>query len=128
MKKIKSLYITTKNPVVKLFFHSIMMDTSKHADMYQIILDLNERSLLGKINREKMIVELSNHISIENKMLKRTLKIIDLIKDENLKKIIQRIIEDEKKHHKILKELFEIIRKEGKDWNREFYEVMLDYP
>lgn len=46
-------------------------------------------------------------------MLNRVIEISKSIKDENFKKFIERIIEDERRHHQILEELFEIVQKEG---------------
>jgi hypothetical protein len=74
--------------------------------------------------------ELTTHIKEESKMLNqaieisaRAIEISKSIKDEKFKWILERIVEDERNHHKILKELFEIIKKEAKDWDRYFYEL-----
>ena len=46
------------------------------------------------------------------------IEISESVKDKNFKQILRQIVEDERQHHLILQKLFEMIRKEGKDWNR----------
>ena len=95
----------------------------KHSDTYQTLIDLNERALVGGESQEKMGKELTTHIKEESKMLNQAKEISKSIKDEKFKLILERIVEDERNHHKILNELFEIIKKEAKDWDRYFYEL-----
>ena len=71
-----------------------------------------------------MTGELTSHIKDESKMLDRAEEIGRSIKDASFKKILERVIEDEKQHHRILKELFDILKREGEDWNRYFYDMM----
>lgn len=127
-KRLTPFYNSLKNPLVKSLIHRIILDTTKHSDMYQTLLDINDRVLVGDINKNRMTEELSTHIQEETKMLNKAVEISKSVKDENYMKLIERIIEDERLHHKILKELFEIIKKEGEDWNRYFLEIMKDFP
>ena len=56
-------------------------------------------------------------------MLVRAEKISGLIKDKNFKQILDQIVEDERQHHKILQRLFEVLKKEGEDWNQYLYDM-----
>ena len=123
-EKLNALYDSTSNPFVKLFIHRIILDTMRHSDIYQTLIDLNRRVLIGEIDRSLMTGELTSHIKDESKMLDRAEEIGRSIKDASFKKILERVIEDEKQHHRILKELFEILKREGEDWNRYFYDMM----
>ena len=123
-EKLNALYDSTSNPFVRLFIHRIILDTMRHSDIYQTLIDLNRRVLIGEIDRSLMTGELTSHIKDESKMLDRAEEIGRSIKDASFKKILERVIEDEKQHHRILKELFEILKREGEDWNRYFYDMM----
>ena len=123
-EKLNTLYDSTSNPFVRLFIHRIILDTMRHSDIYQTLIDLNRRVLIGEIDRSLMTGELTSHIKDESKMLDRAEEIGRSIKDASFKKILERVIEDEKQHHRILKELFEILKREGEDWNRYFYDMM----
>lgn len=123
-QKLNVLHDSTSNPLVRLFIHRIILDTMRHSDIYQTLIDLNRRALLGEIDRNLMTGELTTHIKEEGKMLDRAEEIHKSVKDTNYRKILERIIEDEKRHHKILKELYEILKREGEDWNRYLYDMM----
>jgi len=122
-KNLSPLYDSATNPFVRLFIHRIILDTMKHSDIYQTLIELNRRVALGEIDRKKMTEKLTIHIKNESKMLDKAKEISKAVKDENFRKILEYIIEDEIQHHRILQELFEIIKKEGVDWNRYLYDM-----
>ncbi len=122
-ESLTSLYNSTSSPILKLFIHRIILDTMKHSDTYQAMINLNERALVGTESQETISMELATHIKEESKMLDQAKEISKLIDDKNFKLILERIIEDETNHHQILKELLEIIKKEAKNWDRYFYEL-----
>jgi rubrerythrin len=126
VKKLTPLYNSLKNPLVKLFIHRIILDTMEHSDLYQTLIDLNERALVGDADRKIMKETLTTHIKEENKMLNKAIELSMSIKDRNIWKIIERIVEDERRHHQILQELFTIIDQEGKDWNVYLYDMFTD--
>ena len=47
-KKLTPLYESAQNPVIKLFIHSIILDTMRHSDTYQMLIDLNSSAVMGK--------------------------------------------------------------------------------
>jgi rubrerythrin len=95
----------------------------KHSDTYQALIDLNTRALVGETASETMKEELTIHIKEENRMLKQTENISQSVEDKNFKQVLEQIVDDEKRHHKTLQQLFEILRKEAKDWNRYLYDM-----
>ena len=123
VKRLTPFQKSLKNPLVRFFIHRIVLDTMRHSDTYQTLIDLNRRAVIGEIDRKKMMDELVTHIKEENKMVMQAEKISGLIKDKNFKQILDQIVEDERKHHKILQRLFEIIKKEGEDWNQYLYDM-----
>ncbi|MEE8632705.1 MAG: ferritin-like domain-containing protein [Candidatus Bathyarchaeia archaeon] len=124
-EKLSPLYKSAQNPLVKLFIHRIILDTKKHSDTYQLLIDLNRRSVVGEVDRKKMSGELSGHIGIESKMMEKAVKIAEKIEDENTRRILEEIVDDEKQHHQVLKDLFEMLKKEGEDWNRYLYDMFV---
>ncbi|UCH31542.1 MAG: hypothetical protein JSV05_08625 [Candidatus Bathyarchaeota archaeon] len=127
-QRLTSLYDSAKNPLVKLYFHRIILDTMRHSDTYQTLIDLNKRALVGKASKERMTSELSTHIKEERKMLEQAKKISRSVEDEKIRQILERIVEDENIHHKTLKELEEILAKESEDWNRYLYDMFTGFP
>ena len=125
VQKLTPLYNSLTNPLVKLFIHRIILDTMGHSDTYQALVDINRRAVIGETDRKKMKEEIAFHITNESEMLDQAVEISKSVEDENFRKILKRIVEDEKRHHQILQELFEIIRKEGEDWNRYMYDMFV---
>jgi rubrerythrin len=122
-KRLTPFYNSIKSPFLKLFIHRIILDTMKHSDTYQTLIDLNEGALVGGESQEEMYKELTTHIEEESKMLEQAKEISNSIKDEKIKFILESIVKDEATHHEILKKLFEIIKKEAREWDRYFYEL-----
>ena len=61
-------------------------------------------------------------------MLEQARRISKSVKDEKVRQILERIVEDENIHHKTLKELAEIFTKESEDWNRYLYDMFTGFP
>lgn len=127
-KKLTPLYESAQNPVIKLFIHSIILDTMRHSDTYQMLIDLNSSALMGKENKDLGEKELTSHIKEEAKMLKQAKDISEVVKDKKIKQIILGILEDEQKHHRVLTELLEILKKESSEWDAYLYDLMTGFP
>ena len=123
VKRLTPLYNSAKNPLIRFLVHRIILDTMKHSDTYQALIDLNTRALVGGTERKTMTEELTAHIKEENRMLKQAEKISGSVEDRNFKQILEQIVEDERQHHKTLRQLFEILKKEAEEWNRYLYDM-----
>lgn len=96
----------------RLFLLEIRLDSQKHAGILKGILEvlssvpssqtLWEHRLESYIDPLVVKKELNSHMEREAEMIKHVEKEIAKTKDEGLKLLLQHIIEDEKKHHKIL--------------------------
>jgi rubrerythrin len=124
VKKLTPLYESAKNPVIKLFIHTIILDTMRHSDTYQMLIDLNASAQMGKESEQLGENELTGHIKEEAKMMEQAKNISETIKDEKIRKLILNILEDEKKHHRILTELLEILKKEATEWDAYLYDLI----
>ena len=123
VKRLTPLYNSTRNPLIRFLVHRIILDTMKHSDTYQTLIDLNTRALVGETERKAMTEELATHIEKENRMLKQAENVSESVEDRNFKQILEQIVEDERQHHKTLRQLFEILKKEAEDWNRYLYDM-----
>ena len=127
-KKLTPLYESAQNPVIKLFIHSIILDTMRHSDTYQMLIDLNSSAVMGNESKDIGEKEIKSHISEEAIMLKQTKDISEVVKDKKIKQIILNIVEDEKKHHRVLSDLLEILKKESAEWDAYLYDLICGFP
>lgn len=127
-KKLTPLYDAAQNPLIKLFLRCIILDTMKHSATYQMIVDLNDTAVMGKESKGLGKQELSSHIKEEAKMLKQAQDISEVIKDKKVKKLVLNILDDEKKHHRALKDLFELLEKESAEWDAYLYDLIEGFP
>jgi len=116
----------TKNSVVRLFLNRLVLDSLKHADLLQALIDLNTGAIVADIDKYRMKKELSKHVLNEKEMLSRAQAIIGKVEDERTRALLQQIVEDEQRHHKILEELLRIIETieniRDEDWWELYYD------
>lgn len=127
-KKLTPLYESAKTPVIKLFIHSLILDTMRHSDTYQMLIDLNSSAQIGQESKDIGQKELAIHIKEEAQMLKQTKDISEVVKGKKIKQLILNILEEEKKHHRVLKELLEILNKESTEWDAYLYDLITGFP
>lgn len=105
-----------KNPGAQLMLYQIRMDSTKHAHILQTLMNIIKRGspenlweykvdrYMGQVVAED---ELKKHAELEKEMiqsLKRTIKKID---EPSTKKILEGIIEDEYRHHKMIMDMIQ---------------------
>ena len=116
----------TKNSIVRLFLNRLVLDSLKHADIIQALIDLNTGAIVSDIDKHRMKKELSNHVLNEKDMLNRAQTIAGKVEDERAKGLLRQIIADEQRHHKILNELLRIIETieniKDEDWLELYYD------
>lgn len=98
-----------KNSVVKLFIDRLVLDSLKHADMLQALIDLNAGTLVTIVDKEDMKTSLEKHVEEEKEMLKRLERILERVEDPKAKSLLKQIAEDERRHHRILDEVTRIV-------------------
>jgi rubrerythrin len=85
--------------------------------MLKTILSLlkdSEPSMSGSNNNELM-KQVELHVEIERVMLEKMLELVDSVEDSRIRFIIQNIINDERKHHSIMKRLYTLLYEEVTD-------------
>ena len=91
VKRLTPFYNSMKHPLVKSFIHRIILDTMKHSDMYQTLIDINERVLITALrNGEKGVL-------IKGKDIRVMLGDMDILEDKTLQ------LSDNKQLLKLLK-------------------------
>jgi rubrerythrin len=127
-KKLTALSEAAQNQLIKALLHSIALDTTKHAETYRMLLDLNEKAIMGKESKGLGKAEIATHLREEALMLKQAKEISKAVKDENIKQVVENILEDEKKHHKVLLQLQGMFEKESKEWDAYLYDLITGFP
>jgi ribonucleotide reductase beta subunit family protein with ferritin-like domain len=101
------------NEAVQMALRGISLDSSKHADMYRSGIafltkstkPLNEEMM----DRQRKVIE--RHIKLEEAVIEKLEKKMPKIENQKLKLLMKAIMADEKRHHKLLTNLHEIIVK-----------------
>ena len=127
-KKLTALSEAAQNQLIKALLHSIVLDTTKHAETYRMLLDLNEKAVMGKESKGLGKAEIATHLREEALMLKQAKEISKAVKDENIKQVVENIIEDEKKHHRVLQQLLGMFEKESKELDAYLYDLITGFP
>mgnify|MGYP000061755385 CR=1 FL=1 len=114
------------NPVVKETLKGISFDSMKHGEMYSAALKL----LMGttpalaqeQLDRQRELVE--KHIRIEADLIKKISEALPSVKNEKIKLLLNAILEDEKRHHELLKRVLEILVKGETIAEEEWWDVI----
>ena len=61
----------TRNRIIKLLLHGIVLDSMKHTDMLETMIDLLTGSVVPEAERDELGKELKRHIQIEKDSLDR---------------------------------------------------------
>lgn len=102
-----------KNSVARLFLNRLVLDSLKHADMLQALIDLNAGTIVTMVDKEEMKDSLERHVVQEKEMLDRLERILEKVEDPKGKSLLKQIAEDEKRHHRILDEVTKIVSWRG---------------
>lgn len=100
-----------ENQPVRGVLHGISLDSLKHAEMYSsalMLLTTVQKALTQEqLDAQKSLIE--KHIGIEAELIKRISDALGQVKNEKVKLLLTAILEDEKRHHALLKEVLEIL-------------------
>jgi len=100
-----------KSAGVRLTLYQIRMDSAKHAQIYQTLIDLIKEGTtkylwdyridryVGQIATDRVLQE---HVELENDMIRGTEQALRRTDDPGMKLMLQHIVDDEKRHHKML--------------------------
>ncbi len=100
-----------KNPAVKGVLKGVSLDSVKHAELYSAALTLltQASTALNQGNLDEQRELIKKHIEIESKLIKVLQEKIPKIENEKVVFLLKAILEDEVRHHAMLKMVLEII-------------------
>lgn len=103
--------VEIKNPPVKGVLKGISLDSVKHAEMYASAVELLTKvpQALKQEHLDKQRVLVEKHIRMEAELIKKISKILPTVENKKVKLLLNAILEDEKRHHELLKMVLEII-------------------
>jgi len=100
-----------KNPAVKAVLKGVSLDSVKHAELYSSAITLLTSTSTAlkqeDLDAQRALVE--KHIAVEAKLIGELQKVIPEIKNEKVVFLLKAILEDEVRHHMMLKKVLEII-------------------
>jgi rubrerythrin len=102
-----------KNPAVKGVLKGVSLDSVKHAELYTAAITLltSTSTALAQEDLDQHKALIQKHIDIEAALIKKLKEKIPEIKNEKVVFLLKAILEDEIKHHAMLKMVQEIIIK-----------------
>ncbi len=103
--------VNMKNPAVKGVLKGVSLDSVKHAELYSAALTLltSASTALNQGNLDEQREIVKKHIEIEAKLIKVLQEKIPEIENEKVVFLLKAILEDECRHHAMLKMVLEII-------------------
>jgi rubrerythrin len=101
------------NPTVKGVLKGVSLDSVKHAEMYasavRLMTTVSKALTQENLDMQKDLVE--KHIQMEAKLIKSISEVLPTVKDNKVKLLLNAILEDERRHHGLLKQILEILVK-----------------
>lgn len=111
VKSIKDSADKIDNEAVSTALLGISLDSKKHAMMYRSAISLMTTSSAA-LNQEQLDLQkkvVNDHIKMEEAVIKELEKMLPSIKNEKVELLLKAILQDEVRHHKLLKTLYEIL-------------------
>jgi len=110
-ESLSSLVEMSKYDVVKLLLLGVMNDSKKHAQILEAMMSLMRTTTFGYVEKYEVAKGVEKHIKIEEEMLRNIDEIAGKAEDREVKTMLGMIAMEEKRHHRTLLELSEIIER-----------------
>ena len=103
--------VDMKNPAVKGVLKGVSLDSAKHAELYTAAITLltSASTALTQDNLDQQTALVNKHIEIEAKLIQKLQTMIPTIENEKVVFLLKAILNDEVRHHAMLKMVLEII-------------------
>ena len=103
--------IGVKNPPVRGVLKGISLDSVKHAEMYasavELLTSVPQALSQETLDKQKAVVE--KHIQMEAELIQKINQAIPSVENDKVRLLLNAILEDEKRHHQLLKMVLEIL-------------------
>jgi len=110
-ESLSSLVEMSKYDVVKLLLLGVMNDSKKHAQILEALMSLMRATTFGYVEKYEVAKGVQKHIKIEEEMLRNIDEITGKAEDKEVKTMLGLIAMEEKRHHRTLLELSEIVER-----------------
>ena len=110
-ESLSSLVEMSRYDVVKLLLLGVMNDSKKHAQILEALMSLIRTSTFGYTEKYEVAKGVEKHIKIEEEMLRNIDEITEKAEDREVKTMLGLIAMEEKRHHRTLLELSEIVER-----------------
>ena len=99
------------NAPVKAVLKGISLDSIKHAELYASAITLlsttSQAMNQGNLDEQRELVE--KHIKIESELIEKIEEILPSIQNKKVAFLLNSILNDERRHHELLKQVLEVI-------------------
>jgi rubrerythrin len=107
-----------KHPMARVILESIIHDSMKHAAIAQALIDVEAGKAPMKLDVDmgpavNLHQNIKQHVRVEQHMVELLGNIDDLIEDDRVQAFIDYLVEEEKRHHKLLNELSNLIDRDS---------------
>jgi len=115
-----------KNPAVKGVLKGISLDSEKHAEMYGAAINLltSVSPALTQENLDKQIELVEKHMRMEAELIGKIQEKMPNIENKKVKLLVNAILQDEKRHHQLLKEVLEILVRGETITEEDWWEIL----
>ncbi|MHA1410067.1 MAG: ferritin family protein [Candidatus Odinarchaeia archaeon] len=115
-----------KNPLIKELIMGIALDSKKHANLIQALIDLLESKtpFIDTEEKESIDSDIREHILLEKKAIATYEKLVKGVKIKEMRLILNYLIEDEKRHHHLLQRIQKLIVEAHTLTEEEWWDIM----
>jgi rubrerythrin len=101
----------TKNKLVRYLIEGIALDSSKHVLLLNALIAhiKSQTPFISHEKRDELGDAISKHIALEAHAIETYHDIITKTTDPTVKQILQSILEDERRHHQLLQQIFHLV-------------------
>ncbi len=103
-----------KSEFVKQLIESISLDSSKHALLFNSIITYmtSESPFISEDQRDEIGKKIKEHIKLENEAIRGLSEKLPQIVDPNVETMIRYILTDERRHHRLLRQIYSYVNQE----------------
>ena len=110
VKSMNQALKTLVNPVVIGILKGISLDSMKHAQIYRAALEIASATpAVTQEEFDRLKETVKRHIVYEEKAIDHLDRVIEKTGNEKLKFLLESILSDERRHHKLLDKIMDIV-------------------
>jgi len=126
VKSLNQALVNIENQAVKGTLKGISLDSLKHAQMYasavNLLTKVPKTLTQEELDEQRRLIE--KHIELEVRLIKRINRELPSVKNEKVKLLLNAILQDEKRHHDLLKQVLNILVRGETITEEEWFDVL----